>query len=65
MASILVIAAGTMYYTWVKSIESAPSPPRPAPAPQDDIEASAAGLLHNMEIEDEVYDMQEKKHSPP
>ncbi|KAI0756815.1 hypothetical protein C8Q80DRAFT_1091621 [Daedaleopsis nitida] len=52
IASILVIAAGTMYYTWVKSQESAPSPPRAAPVPQDDIEANA-------------IDMQEKKAPPP
>lgn len=64
VASILIIAAGTMYYTWAKSVESAPPPQRAAPAPQDDIEAGAAtGLLHD--TDDEVYDMQEKKASPP
>ena len=64
VASILIIAAGTMYYTWVKHIESAPAPQRPAPGPQDDVEARA-GLLHDPEVNDEVYDMQEKKAPPP
>ena len=53
-----------MYYTWVKHVESAPAPQRPAPGPQDDVEARA-GLLHDPEVNDEVYDMQEKKAPPP
>ncbi|KAI0715411.1 hypothetical protein C8Q76DRAFT_730628 [Earliella scabrosa] len=64
VASILIIAAGTMYYTWVKHVESAPAPQRPAPGPLDDVEARA-GLLHDPEVNDEVYDMQEKKAPPP
>lgn len=34
--SILVILLGTMFYTWVKSVESAQSrPPVPRPQPSD------------------------------
>ena len=60
LASILIIAAGTVYYTWVKSIEAANAPPRPASAPKNDIEA-ARPLA---QIDEEVYDMQEKKARP-
>lgn len=63
VASILIIAAGTMYYTWVKSVETAPPPPRAPPA--DDVEASAAALLNDMDDHDQVIDMQEKKATPP
>ncbi|EIW64279.1 uncharacterized protein TRAVEDRAFT_68127 [Trametes versicolor FP-101664 SS1] len=58
--SILVIAVGTMYYTWVKSVEAAPAPARAAPAiPKDDVEASAGIQLD--EIEGEVHDWQDEK----
>lgn len=58
--SILVIAVGTMYYTWVKSVEAAPAPARVAPAiPKDDVEASAGIPLD--EIEGEVHDWQDEK----
>ena len=52
-----------MYYTWVKSVETAPPPPRAPPA--DDVEASAAALLNDMDDHDQVIDMQEKKATPP
>ena len=39
-ASILIIAAGTMYYTWVKSVESAQ--PRPSVPPRDPIDLEKA-----------------------
>ncbi|KAI0785041.1 hypothetical protein C8Q75DRAFT_723499 [Abortiporus biennis] len=54
--SILVIAAGTMYYTWVKSVESAP---RPAP-PREDIEASPIKKTRD-EI-DVIWEVEEEKH---
>ncbi|KIP02085.1 hypothetical protein PHLGIDRAFT_38047 [Phlebiopsis gigantea 11061_1 CR5-6] len=38
--SILIIALGTMYYTWVKSTESAQ--PRPAVAPRDPVDLEKA-----------------------
>ena len=60
LASILIIAAGTVNYTWVKSTEAANAPPRPASAPKNDIEA-ARPLA---QIDEEVYDMQEKKARP-
>ncbi|RDX51065.1 hypothetical protein OH76DRAFT_1401836 [Lentinus brumalis] len=60
VGSILIIAAGTMFYTWVKSVETAPPPPRAAP--KDDVEA---GLLTDMDLHDQVVDMQEKKAPPP
>ncbi|EJF66869.1 hypothetical protein DICSQDRAFT_164710 [Dichomitus squalens LYAD-421 SS1] len=60
VASILVIAAGTMYYTWVKSVETAPPPP----SPRDDVEASAANRLNRIG-EDEMVDMQAEKKSHP
>ncbi|RPD55920.1 hypothetical protein L226DRAFT_528539 [Lentinus tigrinus ALCF2SS1-7] len=63
VASILIIAAGTMYYTWVKSVETAPPPPRTSPT--DDVEASAGALLNDMDNHDQYIDMQEKKAPPP
>ena len=62
VGSILTIAAGTVFYTWVKSIEAAASPQRPAPVPKDDIEASAAQPLNRED--GEVFDMQENKSHP-
>ncbi|KAI0361415.1 hypothetical protein OH77DRAFT_1392280 [Trametes cingulata] len=62
--SILVIAVGTMYYTWVKSVETAPAPTRPAPlAPKDDIEAN--GGIRLAQIEEEVHDWQDEKRRHP
>jgi len=49
--SILVIAAGTVYYMWVKSVESA-QPPRPSP-PRDDIEAGKPLVAGAEDMEDE------------
>ncbi|KAI0673326.1 hypothetical protein C8Q78DRAFT_1076347 [Trametes maxima] len=62
--SILVIAVGTMYYTWVKSGEAAPAPARSAAAPpKDDIEANGGISLD--EIEGEVHDWQDEKRKHP
>ncbi|KAH9857997.1 hypothetical protein C2E23DRAFT_718373 [Lenzites betulinus] len=62
--SILVIAVGTMYYTWVKSVETAPAAPRPAaPIPKDDIEANGGVQLE--QIEGEVHDWQDEKRTHP
>ena len=66
--SILVILFGTMYYTWVKSRESA-QPPRPSPstnARQDDLEAGTGPGFTSKEDLDGVpsvqtVDWQEKK----
>lgn len=55
--SILVILLGTMYYTWVKSQESA-QPPRPSPsAPREDLESGLQKDIPNVQ----VVDLQEKK----
>ncbi|KAI1789817.1 hypothetical protein LXA43DRAFT_551189 [Ganoderma leucocontextum] len=61
--SILVIAAGTMFYTWVKSVETAPPPPsaRSVRVPSDDVEAAAAERLNRIEEGEEVFDMQAEK----
>ncbi|OCH94685.1 hypothetical protein OBBRIDRAFT_74443 [Obba rivulosa] len=58
--SILVILLGTMYYTWAKSTESAPSP-RPNPS-KHDIEANALKKEH---VDDTTLDWQadEKRSS--
>ena len=63
VASILIIAAGTVFYTWVKSIEAASAPPRPPVVPKDDVEAGAGAPLNR--IDEEVFDMQEKKGAHP
>ena len=52
-----------MFYTWVKSIEAASAPPRPPVVPKDDVEASAGAPLNR--IDEEVFDMQEKKGAHP
>ncbi|KAI0654230.1 hypothetical protein C8Q70DRAFT_534923 [Cubamyces menziesii] len=58
--SILLIAAGTMFYTWVKSIEGAPAPARPPPdVAKDDVEARAAIRMN--QIDEEVHDWQDEK----
>lgn len=61
--SILVILLGTMYYTWVKSVESAQSR-SPAPRPQpSDIESLRA---KDLELEETTVDWQadeEEKHN--
>ncbi|OBZ78695.1 GDP-fucose transporter 1 [Grifola frondosa] len=54
--SILVIALGTMFYTWVKSIESA-QPPRVSPL-KDDVEA---GTFRRDDSEATLYDWQDEK----
>ncbi|GBE77768.1 Uncharacterized transporter [Sparassis crispa] len=51
--SILVIATGTVYYTWIKSVESAQAP-RAAP-PRDDVEAA------KLEPDVVVHDWQDEK----
>ena len=58
--SILLIAAGTMFYTWVKSIEGAPAPARSPPdLAKDDVEARAAIRMN--QIDEEVHDWQDEK----
>lgn len=53
-----------MYYTWVKSVETAPAAPRPAaPIPKDDIEANGGVQLE--QIEGEVHDWQDEKRTHP
>ncbi|OSD03264.1 hypothetical protein PYCCODRAFT_1467125 [Trametes coccinea BRFM310] len=62
--SILVIAAGTMFYTWVKSMENAPAPARPTKAsPKDDIEANGGTQMDH--IDGEVHDWQDEKRKHP
>ncbi|KAH9944222.1 uncharacterized protein BXZ73DRAFT_73791 [Epithele typhae] len=64
VGSILIIAAGTVYYTWTKSIEAAmAAPPKHMPLPTDDVEANAGGLTSLTEENEEAYDMQEKTRS--
>ncbi|KAJ2988456.1 hypothetical protein NUW54_g9108 [Trametes sanguinea] len=62
--SILVIAAGTMFYTWVKSTENTPAPARPTMAPpKDDIEANGGTQMEH--IDGEVHDWQDEKRRHP
>jgi len=59
--SIVVILIGTMYYTWVKSVESAPAPPAAAalrPIPKD-VEASPT--KDQGEDDDVLWDAGEKR----
>ncbi|KAI0964014.1 hypothetical protein AcW1_000934 [Taiwanofungus camphoratus] len=58
-ASILVILIGTMYYTWVKSVESTPAP-RPS-HPRHDVEASRKDDAER--LEEIVLDMQDEKNN--
>ncbi|PFH49813.1 hypothetical protein AMATHDRAFT_62466 [Amanita thiersii Skay4041] len=53
--SIFVILLGTMYYTWVKSSETASKPPRV------DVESVPLTSKNENEVEDEVTDWQEPK----
>ncbi|KAH9898207.1 hypothetical protein C8Q73DRAFT_390964 [Cubamyces lactineus] len=58
--SILLIATGTMFYTWVKSIEGAPASARPPPdLAKDDVEAR--GAIRMDQIDEEVHDWQDEK----
>ncbi|KAI8990456.1 hypothetical protein BD414DRAFT_483702 [Trametes punicea] len=59
--SILLIALGTMFYTWVKSIENTPAPAKASL--KDDVEANAA--VHMDRIEGEVHDWQDEKRTHP
>ncbi|KAJ3482438.1 hypothetical protein NLI96_g6981 [Meripilus lineatus] len=58
--SILVIALGTMYYTWVKSVENASAPRMPAPRPTvSDIESGSLRKLNQENVV--VWEADEKR----